>query len=292
MGIGIVEFAGLVSRRRKTCKGKDLVRGIEVRKITDLGKDHGSHAVAYAGNRGNRRMQFVHEFFNLGFYFLNLLGKHADKSNGMFEFQRLCGHDTPNGRNGGVSKLNIHEKEVILSEQLKRLSKEKTQLEKELHKLRDEVCKVIMGESQWSQSVLSQLIETKEQDLSDIVKKQEDIEFKLKELAAYLAERKANLSELNNWAERFDIQDTPAKKAMLINAIDRITVFDDKITVKYKFKCDYFRGGTKFDIDNDKAVGEVPSGVFPCLPFVQGMSQPSRERSFLSARRRKIPMRP
>ena len=187
---------------------------------------------------------------------------------------------------------SVHEKEVILSEQLKRLSKEKTQLEKELHKLRDEVCKVIMGESQWSQSVLSQLIETKEQDLSDIVKKQEDIEFKLKELAAYLAERKANLSELNNWAERFDIQDTPAKKAMLINAIDRITVFDDKITVKYKFKCDYFRGGTKFDIDNDKAVDEVPSGVFPCLSFVQGMSQPNRVRSFLSVRRRKTRMRP
>ncbi len=82
------------------------------------------------------------------------------------------------------------------------------------------------------------------------------------------------------------------KKAMLINAIDRITVFDDKITVKYKFKCDYFRGGTKFDIDNDKAVGEVPSGVFPCLPFVQGMSQPSREQSFLSVQRRKIRMRP
>ncbi len=182
---------------------------------------------------------------------------------------------------------SVHEKEVILSEQLKRLSKEKTQLEKELHKLRDEVCKVIMGESQWSQSVLSQLIETKEQDLSDIVKKQEDIEFKQKELAAYLAERKANLSELNNWAERFDIQDTPAKKAMLINAIDRITVFDDKITVKYKFKCDYFRGGTKFDIDNDKAVDEVPSGVFPCLSFVQGMSQPSRARSSSSAPLRK-----
>lgn len=30
---------------------------------------------------------------------------------------------------------SVHEKEVILSEQLKRLSKEKTQLEKELHKL-------------------------------------------------------------------------------------------------------------------------------------------------------------
>ncbi len=65
---------------------------------------------------------------------------------------------------------SVHEKEVILSEQLKRISKEKTQLEKELHKLSDEVCKVIMGESQWSQSVLSKLIESKEQELSDFVK--------------------------------------------------------------------------------------------------------------------------
>ena len=187
---------------------------------------------------------------------------------------------------------SVHEKEVILSEQLKRISKEKTQLEKELHKLSEEVCKVIMGESQWSQSVLSKLIETKEQELSDIVKKQEEIESKLKELAAYLAERKANLSELNNWAERFDIQDTPAKKTMLINAIDRITVYDDKVTVKYKFKCDYLRGGTKFDISNDKTVGEVPLGVFPCLAVVQGMSQPSRERLSSSVPRRKIPMPP
>ena len=187
---------------------------------------------------------------------------------------------------------SVHEKEVILSEQLKRISKEKTQLEKELHKLSDEVCKVIMGESQWSQSVLSKLIESKEQELSDIVKKQEEVGIKLKELSAYLAERKANFSELNNWAERFDIQDIPAKKAMLINAIDRITVFDDKVTVKYKFKCNYLRGGAKFDIDNDKAVGEVPSGVFPCLTVVQGMSQPSGETSSSSAPRPKIPMPP
>ena len=51
-------------------------------------------------------MQFVHELFDFGFYFLNLLGKHADKSNGMLEFQRLGGHETSNGRRSGVSDLN------------------------------------------------------------------------------------------------------------------------------------------------------------------------------------------
>ena len=106
MGMSIVEFSGLVSRRRKSSESKDLVRGIEVGKIADFGKDHGSHAVTNTWNRGNRRMQFVHEFFNFGFYFLNLLGKHADKSNGMFEFQRLCRQDTSNGRNGSIPNLN------------------------------------------------------------------------------------------------------------------------------------------------------------------------------------------
>lgn len=51
-------------------------------------------------------MQFVHELFDFGFYFLNLLGKHADKSNDMPELQRLGRHDATHGRYGGVSDLN------------------------------------------------------------------------------------------------------------------------------------------------------------------------------------------
>ena len=170
---------------------------------------------------------------------------------------------------------SIHEKETVLLEKLKHLSKEKNQMEKELQKLSDEVCKVIMGESQWSQAILSKLIETKEQELQEIKRKQADIDSQVKDMEAYLSERKSSFSDMNNWAERFDIQDTAAKKTMLINLIDRITISDETATVRYKFKCEYLKGGSKYEADNDIAVGKIPAGVFPSYEVVQSRSQPN-----------------
>ncbi len=66
--------------------------------------------------------------------------------------------------------------------QVKQLERDKIQLEKELKKLSEEVCKVIMGESQWSQTMLSNLISSKEKELSEISKKQGAIEDRLKDL--------------------------------------------------------------------------------------------------------------
>lgn len=171
----------------------------------------------------------------------------------------------------------VKEKVNSLSEQLKRLEKDKTQLEKELQKLSEEVCKVIMGESQWSQAMLSKLIETKEQELSEIKKKQEELEAKISELSTYLSEKKKTCSDFKDWGEKFDLQDTATKKSMLINVIDKITVFDDKVTVKMKLNCDYLKGGSEFDIENAIAVDEVPEGFFPS-EIVQGRKQPKRER--------------
>ena len=182
---------------------------------------------------------------------------------------------------------SVKEKEMILSEQLKHLSKDKSQLEKELLKLSEEVCKVIMGESQWSQTTLSKLIEAKEQALKDIIKKQEDIEIKLNQLASYLSAHKKTCSDLDNWVERFDIQDTASKKTMLINAIDRITVYDDKVSVKLKFRCDYLEGGSKFDECSAVSRESIPAGVFPSFG-VQSSHQPNRARTCSSVLRRKI----
>lgn len=185
----------------------------------------------------------------------------------------------------------VKEKVNSLSEQLKRLLKEKTQLEKELQKLSEEVCKVIMGESQWSQAMLSKLIETKEQELNEIKKRQEELETKISELSTYLSAKKKTCSDFEDWGEKFDLQDTATKKSMLINAIDKITVYDDKVTIKMKFNCDYLKGGSEFDIENVIAVNEVPAGFFPS-EIVQGKTQPNRGRSCSSARPRRIPTPP
>ena len=48
--VGIVQLAGLVSRRRKSGIGQKLVGRIEAGKITDFRQDHGIHAVADTGN--------------------------------------------------------------------------------------------------------------------------------------------------------------------------------------------------------------------------------------------------
>ena len=64
---------------------------------------------------------------------------------------------------------------------------------------------------------------------------------------------------------------------MLINVIDKITVFDDKVTVKMKLNCDYLKSGSEFDIENAIAVNEVSAGFFPS-EFVQGKEQPNRAR--------------
>lgn len=107
----------------------------------------------------------------------------------------------------------------------------------------------------------------------------------------FLAEKKTVESEMTDWVDRFEIQDMAKKKSMLINLIDRITVYDDKITVKYKYKCNYLNGGLKYDPDKEMRFGEIPDGMFPLPNDVQSMSQPSRERSYLSVPRRKIRMR-
>lgn len=162
--------------------------------------------------------------------------------------------------------------------QVKQLERDKIQLEKELKKLSEEVCKVLMGESQWSQTMLSNLISSKEKELSEISKKQGAIEDRLKDLSAYLAERKTLYADLDNWVERFNIQENAEKKTMLINVIDKITIYDDKATVKYKFKCDYLPGGSKYDKSNDLGFESVLEGGALCSTRVQSTYQPSRVR--------------
>lgn len=175
---------------------------------------------------------------------------------------------------------SLKEKEALMCLQVKQLERDKIQLEKELKKLSEEVCKVIMGESQWSQTMLSNLISSKEKELSEISKKQGAIEDRLKDLSAYLAERKTLYADLDNWVERFNIQENAEKKTMLINVIDKITIYDDKATVKYKFKCDYLPGGSKYDKSNDIGFESVLEGGVLCPARVQSTYQPSRVISY------------
>jgi hypothetical protein len=134
-------------------------------------------------------------------------------------------------------KDTAKERQKEVSERLKKLTREITQKGKETVKLKDEVVKTILGESQFSQSLLSELLQTKETEIAELRKRHAEAEQAAEELEAELAAQKAVTDEIDTWAERFNTQNVMDKKAMLINIIDRITVnSDNRVVVKYKVK--------------------------------------------------------
>ena len=92
VGIGCVHLAGLVSRGREAGISQDLVRRIEAGEVSNLSEDHGSHAVADAGDREDRRSHLVDDRLDGYFNLVNLLVQLPDELNGMTKLQRLGRH--------------------------------------------------------------------------------------------------------------------------------------------------------------------------------------------------------
>ena len=108
--------------------------------------------------------------------------------------------------------------------------------EREIVKLKDEVMKVILGESNFTQSLLAEMLRTREVELLSLMTAQEEAQNAVFEIEYEMSIQKAISKELETWVARFDSQSTGDKKAMLINIIDRIDVFGDRMEVRYKVK--------------------------------------------------------
>ena len=134
----------------------------------------------------------------------------------------------------------LKEKETELVEQLRKIGRENTQKEKEVSKLKDEVYKVIIGQSKFSEELLTELINTKQKEIDEQKEKSIEIESKIEDIRKTIDQQKVLSSDLTNWSERFEKQEMNEKKTMIINLINKITVFDEKIEVKYKLKFDNF----------------------------------------------------
>ena len=134
----------------------------------------------------------------------------------------------------------MKEKETELVEQLRRIGRENTQKEKEVAKLKDEVYKVIIGQSKFSEELLTELINTKEKEINEQKERSLEIESKLEALRTSIDQQKVLSTDLTNWSERFEKQEMNEKKTMIINLINKITIFDEKIEVKYRLKFDNF----------------------------------------------------
>ena len=104
--IGVVQFAGLVSGRRKTGIGEDFIRGIEAGEVADLSEDHSAHAVADAGNGEDRRGDLIYDLLDGSFNLADLSVEFTNEADGMLKFKRFGGHGGANGSPGGIANFN------------------------------------------------------------------------------------------------------------------------------------------------------------------------------------------
>ena len=178
----------------------------------------------------------------------------------------------------------IKEQEKTLAEQIKRMNRETAQKEKELSTLKEEVYKVLIGQSKFSEQLLTELIETREKELAEIREKNKETEARIEDLKSTLLQQKTLNNDLTNWAERFDMQTDNEKKSMLINLINKITVYDEKIEVQYHIRFDNYMENSYTNKDNDivyntntdtKSNGYlVQDNLSLCPQFAQKITQP------------------
>ena len=101
--IAIFELSRLVCRRRQPCIGKDFIRRIKVGEVPDLSQDHSTHLDSNAGDRGNGRIQFIHDFLDFRFNVIDFPVQFSDQANCMPQLQTLGRYLGTNGGSGCIS---------------------------------------------------------------------------------------------------------------------------------------------------------------------------------------------
>lgn len=177
-------------------------------------------------------------------------------------------------------KIKTQEKALI--EQGKKIARDMTQKEKEVSKLKEEVYKVLIGQSQFSEKLLNEIIETKEKELVDLKERHSETESRIQDLKVVLEQQRVISGDLKDWGKRFDLQDMKEKKAMLIDLINKITIYDEKIEVRYNIKFDNFEKNHYTTTDEylhgdnlsvELCPTNIQQGVSLCLPFAQRVTQ-------------------
>jgi hypothetical protein len=135
-----------------------------------------------------------------------------------------------------------------------RAEAEKTKAERELARLKEEIVKVLFGESRFSEALITEQIAKKEQEVrfldNELTEAQNEIFLLDQELSAQtsLAE------ELDGWAERFDRSPMQEQKAMLMRIISKITITGDNVDIDYSIKLNSSKNYTITPIDPENPI--------------------------------------
>jgi len=142
--------------------------------------------------------------------------------------------------------------------------------ESELLKLKEEILKSLMGTSSFTESMIKDLLVKKETEVKDL---RAAVEFVQNDILRIDAE-KASYMELDNeladWGERFDRQTYEQQKTMILNVIDKVLVYKDRVEIIYDIKIQSFMPdeGEKLsevaenDIISESTVETDTNGIF------------------------------
>jgi DNA invertase Pin-like site-specific DNA recombinase len=126
--------------------------------------------------------------------------------------------------------------------------------EGELLRLKEEILKSLMGTSSFTEAMIKDLLVKKERELKDLYSAIEEVQNNILRIDAEKISYMELDSELDDWGARFERQTYEQQKTMILNVIDKILVFKERVEIIYDIKLLSFKPD---DAEDDKIDNEV-----------------------------------
>lgn len=115
--------------------------------------------------------------------------------------------------------------------ELKKLQKHQKEIISEYDALKNELPKVLMGKSKFSEDMISELIDKKKTELENIDVQIIEIENIISSSKNEILDTTSLQNDMNNWDEIFDNADRDTKKIMILRLVNKIYLGKDKIDI-------------------------------------------------------------
>lgn len=141
-----------------------------------------------------------------------------------------------------IKNDNIQEDTNILKVAIKDIEKKKSEIEK----LKEEVVKVLMGESSFSKEMLSEMLQAKTKELDILNENKIKIEYRINRKKVKQKDIKLLNKTIPNWQEEFKLVGVEEKKMLINQIIKDVEVFENEIKIKMKIDFEDFLSKTDF----------------------------------------------
>lgn len=147
-------------------------------------------------------------------------------------------------------KKSIKDKES----QKEKIQKDISVFNKQLEALKEEVVKALIGESKFSEDILNELIEKKQEEINKAEKTLKNIQIEIKELENEMNNMKNFSEEIINWNDKFDNLDIEDQRRLLSEVLDKVVVYKDRIELNFDIRYEKFIENSSLTCENTNSV--------------------------------------